>query len=304
MSSTTTQQTPQQTTSTTVTIRTSSLPGFCDCMRRQAARTFRWFITDAGFTLRTTPRGVSSSLGTAVHAGVAHALTGRLHGENISIGDAGEAALEKFEAEMSGLDDDGNESEYGIPEYDKTTAGKDIAVRQIRALVFQYMTEVFPALGAIIAVEQSFRASLPRVKNQQFDMEFTGHVDIVEGNRIRDIKTGRNGTGYQAQLGGYALLMQANRYEGDTGPIETVVIDHLPRKNPDKPHPGCTVYEYQVEPCKQEARAVIVTVQEAFTRFMVTRDEHSFPANPSSILCSDKWCPAWGTDFCKTCGNK
>ena len=29
------------------------------------------------------------------------------------------------------------------------------------------------------------------------------------------------------------------------------------------------------------------------------RPEMAFRANPASSLCSRRWCPAWGSDFCR-----
>jgi hypothetical protein len=34
-------------------------------------------------------------------------------------------------------------------------------------------------------------------------------------------------------------------------------------------------------------------------RYLLPGDPWAFPANPGSKLCSAKWCPAWGTTFCR-----
>jgi hypothetical protein len=39
-------------------------------------------------------------------------------------------------------------------------------------------------------------------------------------------------------------------------------------------------------------------------QFNATGDVNCFMANQMSMMCSDKYCPAWGTKFCELSGEK
>ncbi|MEI6283433.1 MAG: hypothetical protein WCP82_12085, partial [Alphaproteobacteria bacterium] len=56
---------------------------------------------------------------------------------------------------------------------------------------------------------------------------------------------------------------------------------------------------YPVASCEQAARTVLNRIDIAVQAFKRAGDAWSFIPNPSSMLCADRFCPAWGTDFCK-----
>ena len=74
---------------TSLTIRPSSLPGWADCARREAARLFPEMIEAAGFSLRNIASGAGAAVGTAVHTAAHYTLEQKL--ETGELGNASEA---------------------------------------------------------------------------------------------------------------------------------------------------------------------------------------------------------------------
>jgi hypothetical protein len=88
--------------------------------------------------------------------------------------------------------------------------------------------------------------------------------------------------------------------------IERAAIDFVKRVSPSKPQPLPVVNEAVI--AHAETAAVSILRQMAMdihtfrngdeARRIKPGDPWAFMANPSSMLCSAKWCPAWGTEFC------
>jgi hypothetical protein len=117
----------------------------------------------------------------------------------------------------------------------------------------------------------------------------------VEASAIRDLKTSRSGDKYHSQGGGYIMLEKAN---GVNTPTE-FVVDWLPRKTINKPYPMPVEYRYSAALCELEARAVVSEVMRQLTRYQEADGDPSVvPNNTSSMLCSPKYCRAYGTDVC------
>jgi hypothetical protein len=62
--------------------------------------------------------------------------------------------------------------------------------------------------------------------------------------------------------------------------------------------PDVLSVEYDLETCEQQTEATIARIDLDLKAFTESGDRDAFLANPSSTLCSDRFCPAAGTNFC------
>jgi hypothetical protein len=272
-------------------IRVSSLAGYTDCPRRGAARLFWREIKTAGFDLRYVPRAIGALVGTAVHHGIAYVLgekakTGKLPFRTVAIEASREALADGV---------DGVEVQYDAPAGATHTMAD--AVTQTIRMTGVYMDNVAPSLNPVL-IEERLEAEVEQ------GLVLTGHPDLVarEPGSVRDLKTGtRMPASFAPQLGGYSLLARSHGHK-----IERASIDFVKRVNPTKPQPPPVANEAVI--AHAEAAASSILRQMAFdldtfrhgdeARRIRPGDPWSFSANPSSMLCSAKWCSAWGTEFC------
>lgn len=275
----------------TTTIRVSSLAGYTDCPRRSAARIFWREITDAGFRLRKLPTSIGAIIGTAVHAGAAHvlgekAVTGRLPYRTRAIEFSREALAEGTKS---------GEVQFDAPS--GPTQNLRDAVDQTTRMTGVYCDVTAPTINPVI-VEERFEADVGN------GIVLSGQPDLIcrEPNRVRDIKTGqRMPASFAPQLGGYSLLARSHGY-----PIESAAIDYVKRVSPSKPQPAPVTTEAAIAHAETAATNIIRQIKSDIRTFrsgdpvlrILPGDPWSFMANPSSMLCSAKWCPAFDTEFC------
>jgi hypothetical protein len=259
-----------------IILRTSYLAGWTDCPRRNAAKAFRKIIADARYVLPETKRIVSSAVGTGVHAGAKHILSEKKESRTARISDAIEQSIEAFREETAdGVD------------YDKITASRNDAEKQLKRMTETYNTVVAPRIIPI-DIEHRIEGVAPQ------EITLTGQPDVFESASVRDLKTGRSGQKYHAQLGGYSLLAKAN---GITTP-KIAVVDWLPRTSMTKSQVPPISFTYDVAVCEAEAKAVLKEVTREISEFIASGNPAVFPTNTNSILCSETYCSAFGTDFC------
>lgn len=252
------------------------LPAYFDCARRAAAKQFRKEIEAAGFDLRQTAPSVGAALGTSVHAAGEYLLREKM--QNYTLGDvsrAVEIAVERFR----------EETEPGA-EWDDTTPNPNVAHFQMRRLV-QALAEraerIMPK-----AVELELRADAGD------GFELTGHVDVLTADdHLRDWKTGKLHRPYQSQLGAYSLLAKSNGHA-----VSAASIDWIERAPKTKPQPPCQSESYPLDTCERAAFATIQRIKRDVVAFRSSGDPWSFPANPMTMLCEARFCPAHGTRFC------
>jgi hypothetical protein len=272
-------------------IRVSALASYPDCPRRGAARLFWREITDAGFKLRYLPRGIGALIGTAVHRGVSVVLgtkasTGTLPLRTVAIENSREALRDGV---------DGVEVQYDGP--NGATHNMRDAVDQVIRMTGVYHDNVAPTVNPII-VEERLEAEVEQ------GLVLSGQPDLVcrEPGSIRDLKTGaRMPSSHAPQLGGYSLLARSHGHK-----IERAAIDFVKRVNPSKPQPVPVTNEAVI--ARAETAASNILRQMALdldtfrngdaARRISPNDPWSFMANPDSMLCSPKYCPAFGTEFC------
>lgn len=272
-------------------VRPSSLTTFADCERRWAARNLRDELAAAGYTItRSLQLGAGAAVGSGVHAAAAYTLGQKMQTGGASMGtdaDAEEVGIVELRerVEKEGFD------------ADKATPDLNTAEKQIRR-----MSKVWrrsdASSGMPIQIEERLEAEIaPGIAvSGQADALMTGEPDA----EIRDTKTGtRRANG--VQYGTYALIWTAHGYRP-----QALIEDHVARVPLTKEQPEPESYRIDLQTAAQEAWETIEAVSRAVNEFRRraadanARPPHmAFRANPASPLCSARWCPAFGTDFCK-----
>lgn len=259
-------------------IRCSGLPSYMDCNRRAAAKMFTEEIEASGYQLRKLASSVGAALGTAGHYGIEVVLTNKIHlGVLGSVEDACAAAIERFSEEIA----------PGVV-WDDTTPSMNAAIVQLKRQVQAYMP-----MAAVLdpkAVELALKADVGD------GFVLAGHIDIIERNgAIRDEKYGAREGQYWLQLGGYGLLATSAGHE-----VGSLNVDWIPRVGKTKHQPPVTTTQYDVQQSQIDAYQVIQRIKADVQQFRRDPDRlyQSFPANPMSMMCTDKYCPAHGTEFC------
>lgn len=170
---------------------------------------------------------------------------------------------------------------------------------QTASIVHCYHLEVAPQIHPV-SVEQRFEAKV------EGDLLLSGQPDIVcveHGGSIRDLKTGaRVPSSFAAQLGGYSLLTRSHGFE-----IEFAAIDFIQRVSPKKPQPPAVTKRAPIWQAETAATNLLKHIARDLDTFrngdigrgILAGDPWAFQPNPSSMLCSPKYCPAFGTEFCR-----
>lgn len=268
-------------------IRASGLPGYPDCQRRWAAKTISREIEAAGFKLNRTPTSIGASVGTAVHGGAAFTLA-----EKLKSGELGN----QTEAEQRAISELG-EAAAGETLMDEVTPNINAAEKQVVQMLRLYRFAIAPSIIPV-AVEQRLMANV----GDGFVISGQSDVQVMQPDLIRDLKTGRHSRQHYAQVGTYSLLARTARPDI---PVKGVCVDYIPRVAASKPTPEPVTSFYDQATAEQAAFNTIRHMKADVTEFRRRVSEggeppqHVFLANPSSMLCSPKWCPAFGTNFCK-----
>jgi hypothetical protein len=261
------------------------LPGVPDCERRAVAKQFRKKFEADGHKLRQLAPSVGAAAGTAVHKGVEIALKARFARAKITADDILQPAFAAFKEETD-----------KACTWDDTTPNRNVAEQQISSMIDSYLKgpgkDVVPFTmpDGMPAVELSLRADCGG------GWLLTGTMDIATDGWVRDLKTGALARPYQAQLGAYALLARSNQIITN---VKGLCIDFVQRKGKTKPQPPCVTHEYHVEASQKYARSIIMRVQSDMATYEATGDlDAAFMSNPCSMMHSEKYCPAFGTEFC------
>lgn len=269
----------------TTFLRASMLSTFADCPRRAIALgpgaidpanedpdqldlSWSWRPPD----LRTLTAGVAPVIGTAVHKGAQINLTGG------SIENAIEIAVARFRELI------GNGVEYDGPS--GCTPNSRVAERQIAAMVRVHAVQLVPRIQAE-RIEFELRGRLSG------DYEMIAHPDVYGSGVLRDLKTGQRRWPASAQLGAAVILARANGLE-----VREIAIDYIPRC-PDGKQDSARTIVYDVKAACAHAKGVIRQMMRTIDEFRASGDPETLPANPMSALCSEKYCPARGTNFCQ-----
>ncbi len=252
------------------------LPAYFDCSRRAAAKQFKKEIERAGFVLNETQPSAGAAFGTSGHAGFEHMLQHKIDtGELGSESDALEIAIARFK----------EETEAGAV-WDDTTPTPNVAHFQMRRVVAE--------IAAFAQTIEPKAVELELHANAGDGFELSGHIDLLTmQDAVRDLKLGALHRPYESQVGGYSML---NRSAGTN--VKKLAIDWIERAPRAKPQPPVQTTEYKIDTCERAAWATVGFIKRDLTRFRSTSDPWSFAANNMSLMCSEKYCPAFGTKFC------
>lgn len=262
-----------------ISIRASSLSSYPDCLRRTAARIFKKDIEDAGFELRITNTGIGAATGTGTHAGAGFMLRTKIDtGIQGSDEDAIEIAIDSLRYEI----------DPGVT-WDATSPNLNVAEKQVIRQVRSYGRHVAPTIDPE-TVEEYLEQPLIEGGN----IWITGHTDTKFATGVRDLKTGtlRRANGYQ--YGCYSLLYRSSGLD-----VQFLIEDYVPRVSINKEQPLPEVHYYDVADSEMAAYAIINHMVGSLQSFQATGDPWAWLANPMSMMCSPKYCPAHGTSFCK-----
>jgi hypothetical protein len=271
-------------------IRPSALTRYPDCNRRGAAILFRREIQAAGFPLHVGRRGIGAIVGTATHSAAAVTLSEKAKSGALPPASvATDVALQTLSETLAAA---------GPVIYEPPTHDRPTAVRQVLSMTRAYHREIAPLVDPII-VEERFEAEIAP------GFILSGQPDVVarEPQRIRDLKTGARSAGtHEPQLGAYAKLVRANKID-----VAEAAIDFLKRVPPSKPQPPPVTKQARLAQAETAATSIISHMMGDLRTFregdperrILPGDPWAFQANAQSILCHPKYCPAFGTEFCR-----
>ncbi len=262
-----------------ITVRASSLSGYADCPRRTAAKTLKGEVEAAGYSLRETPNNIGAIVGTAMHSGAAVSLTHKMrYGALGNATEAEHVALESLTEEMQ-------KSEML---WDKATPDNNTAQQQTLRMVGALRSTILLTITPL-EVEKRLQAIVSE------NIILSGQVDVNLEDGITDWKSGTVRRANGPQYGAYLLLGRSN----NIGNAHKATEYYVPRTTLKKEQPRPEVHPYEQAAAEQSAVSVLKHIERDLLDFRITGDRNAFLANPSSVLCSDKYCPAWGTNFCK-----
>jgi len=252
-----------------------------DCARRAAAQQWPQLVKDAGYDLNDRRNNILAAVGTGTHSGAKYQLD-----EKITTGQAG-PLKKSVECAINSLHD---EMADGI-EYDAGTPTIRAAEMQVRQLVDLYRKRV-----AVNIMPLETEAAI-QVKHE--GVLITAHIDVLTeepaGCGVTDTKTGAKIKSHHAQVGGYSVMLRTARGAN----VTRLGIDFLSRnKALEYVH-----LDYDRRICEKLAWATIVRIVNNLHAFERTGDALCFPQNPGSMLCSVKYCRAYGTRFCGLTGG-
>lgn len=270
-------------------IRPSSLTTFADCARRWAAQHLRLEIVDAGYDLRhATATHIGAHVGTGVHETANVTLaTKAAQGTLGNEADVIEQGLVRMRERIS---------QEGA-QWDEATDSLNTAEKQLRRMAKVYRRDVAPHINPVL-VEERLEAEIAD------GFILSGQMDAVAGdphNVLRDLKTGTRQRANALQYGAYALLLDAHGYSPVAiyeDYIKRVPIKHEQPPAAAKPIEKATAAAHAIE-CIEDLTKATNEFDRRIADANGRAPEMAFRANPASSLCSDRFCPAWGTRWCR-----
>ena len=271
-------------------IRASMTSGYNDCRRRAVARQWRRKFEKLGYEFRQTQPSVGSATGTACHTGIRLLFADKWNDRALNLDGAVEQAVNEFRAEI----------EKGC-EWDATTQNANVAEAQIRSQVNAFMHGPCQTEKPLTITDENGNPA-PAIELKleakiSADWLLTGHIDLVTVSQtIRDYKTGAVDRMYNEQLGSYSLLVRSNGIL--TGTAE-LYKDYVKRCGKTKPQEPPVSTKYPVKESESAAMGTIKGIIADMAKFDETQNlDEAFPANLMSMMCVERYCLAFGTDFC------
>jgi hypothetical protein len=259
------------------------LPPYIDCPRKAAANQFVKLIKDAGYNIPVFKKSkIYAIIGTCTHTASEYLCTQKILNKPIS--GVEDFTLDKLTSEIKMSEN---------LEYDAISPNQNHVITQLKRFIKIYKNDVLPK---IVFPENALPGDYLELylKAKIKGYNITGHIDLLTKYSVGDTKTGTLLKPCHTQVGGYDLLADAN---GKTGYVNNIII-HMPRVHKDKRYPGTKIIKLDPGFCKLEAHSLILKIVDDLNKFKKNGDCRSFMANPQSMLCSRKYCKAYGTDFC------
>lgn len=256
-----------------VTIRASALGDFLDCPARAEAKHLMGM---------RTPSSGAATLGTALHKSTALFDQSKLSGQGLTVDETAGAAVDAINKPQEDVvwDDDESKSE---------TEGIAVALHKL------YCTKIAPT-QEYAAVE----IACERLEIRDIGLALTGTTDRVrrvgDGYGIADLKSGKtavksDGTvatkGHAYQLGVYELLAEHASGIDITEPAQIIGLQVAKTDKGQRAATSAGV---------SGARDVLVGEADSPGVLQVVArmvHEGTFPGNPRSMLCGEKYCPIY-----------
>lgn len=245
---------------------------------------YRTEITAEQYEVRESLPHIASIMGDAAHAVSAELLRIKQTVGDIFSHDVATALQRCWPAY-----EEATSEEYLV---DNLTEDRDVGWQQMDRIAWSF----FPVLDTMqpSQIEQKFESVFSPLGEYAIPVRFSGTVDVREYNgELTDHKTGKEMPVADAQLGGYSLLCKDNGL-----PINSVRLSFVERVPLKKIQPAAVLLRLDVDACESEAWTIIKDIQRHYEDWRETKDPRSFPGNPNSQTCTQKFCPVWGTRFC------
>jgi hypothetical protein len=261
----------------TITIRPSSIQSYNDCARRAVLGIIPELLP---IEPKTMPRNIGAVIGTACHHAARHLLEEIASDGCPIIGEAIEVAVESYTEKISGSE----------VQYDATTRSRTKGIDQVSGILRVFLPELskIATIENIIAIERRVIADI----GDGFDL--SGQPDLILKTGVFDWKFGGVSRPAHAQLGAYSLLQRSigNR-------LTDGVICHVPR---GKETISQTRYDLSI--AEKYAYASVKKIIRDIKNYRETENTEIFTANPSSQICTPKYCKAYGTEWCQLTEGK
>lgn len=273
----------------TLSFRASSLAAYEQCARKFAAdyivaQDLQRFL---GVELREKQTHIGAAVGSSVHKGNAYmmnelAVTG-------SFGDASRRAaaigrsLEEFsEISRGGLGTDAITA--------TTYQGEQAIQKMVDRLYRDNRPETEPEM-----VEHKLEATFTYGEHgETHRVLLTGTPDtFLVGQHLPDVKTGGRPQAY-AQMGIYKILIEANKRE-----VDTISLLYLKRVKLNSQQPAVEEIKVAPDVAVSHAKSVVKHANRDMRHLLKSGDPESLVANPGCFLCDPRFCPAFGTSFCR-----
>ena len=247
-----------------------------DCDRRLAAKQWPKLLEKHGFELTKRANNIGAALGRAAHRVFAAQLRLKrdagVHSDYLAgVGDS----MALFDQEVK---------DEGI-EVDQTTPSRDDAVSQIAAMAKEFNGGYLP-----YATPQLIEEELAIWKDRDRQVMLTTTPDHCStAGDVDDFKTGAREPVAPYQLGQQAIILAEHGYKAKR--VSTIWI----------PRPGnkdLMRRSWPLKEAKEAAESRVEHLVASFREYEKERSPLAFDANPQSMTCDKRFCPAFATAFC------
>lgn len=278
------------TTAAPLTIRASSTSAWPECNLRSAVHSFPKMFQDAGWDLAPGRAVIGAVLGSGYHAGADAALREHMAGCKMPLSAAQDAAIAEFRRRYA---EDTDDRQIIFSTEAPTVADAEL---QCRRLLARWHTDILPGTRPVVVENRIVAEYRPGIL-------LSGKADLLhldEGPAarmtVRDHKTSRRRQvpmKHGPQLGCYSLLFRSKGHRTDAAQIDFAHVVRL-----REPQPPIEPQPVDVIAAEQMAVAVLDQIADNVERFRADGNAARFTCNPSTFLCSARFCRAHGKPVC------